>query len=309
MIRTHGVREVVAPLGAAARYEVTLDRYTTYRIGGPAAAIVDPASVEEVMALLRIVSETGIPLLILGLGSNVLISDAGFDGVVLRLGKGLASVERSVEGDRRVWRIGGGLPTPRLARLTAEAGLSGVHKLIGVPGTVGGGVFMNAGAHGQDFASIVRNIEVVDARGEKDIRPASAIPWEYRDAGLRDVVVMRSTLEFSEAPVDGLVRDLRKHFVWRKRGTPFSDPCCGSVFRNPEVANGRRRPAGQLADGAGLKGFRIGGAQVSPIHANYIVNTGGATADDVRAVIDHVRERVTSVFGVELKLEVKIIGA
>jgi len=183
-----------------------------------------------------------------------------------------------------------------------------VQKLIGVPGSVGGGVFMNAGAHRQDFASVVRDVEVVDASGDVALRPASAIPWKYRDAGLRDVVVVRCTLDFVDAPVEEMARDVRKHFVWRKRGTPFSEPCCGSVFRNPEVESGGGRTAGQLIDEAGLKGFQIGGAQVSLVHANYIVNTGDATAGDVRAVIDHVRERVANVFGVELKLEVKIIG-
>ena len=161
---------------------------------------------------------------------------------------------------------------------------------------------MNAGAHGQDFAAIVRRVEVVDADGRRAELDASEIPWRYRSSGLEDRVILGATLALVPDEPAALRRDLRLHLRKRREGTPFNEPCCGSVFRNPTQGT-----AGQLIDRLGLKGFSIGGAQVSPVHANYIVNVGGATARDVRAVIDAVRERVSVEFGVELELEVKIV--
>lgn len=290
-----------------------LAKYTTYRIGGPAAALVSPRSTEEVALALSFCRETGTPWLPIGLGSNILVSDAGFDGVVVRLGKGMDAVRE--EG--HVWHVGAGLPTPRLSRRTAQAGLAGVHRLIGVPGTVGGGVSMNGGAHGQDFSQVVTGIELVRSDGTvHDVR-GDSIAWRYRGSGLEGNVVTAATVELEPGDVGDLKRDVIRHFKWRKDGTPFDSPCCGSVFRNPGTPDtasssgheeDRPRTAGQLVDAAGLAGFRIGDAQVSPKHANYIVNLGGATAADVRAVIDTVRERVLEQFGVELQLEVKIIG-
>ncbi|MBI4420516.1 MAG: FAD-binding protein, partial [Gemmatimonadetes bacterium] len=156
--------ELAARLGCEVRFGELLSRYSTYRIGGPAAALVLPRHTEDIAAALRLARETGAPWLVLGLGSNVLVADQGFDGIVIRIGKGLDRVERSGP-ERSLWSVGAGFPTPLLARQSAAAGQAGVHRLIGVPGTVGGGVFMNAGAHGQDFSQVTRAVEVVGANG------------------------------------------------------------------------------------------------------------------------------------------------
>jgi UDP-N-acetylmuramate dehydrogenase len=169
---------------------------------------------------------------------------------------------------------------------------------------VGGGVATNAGAHGQEFSHTVVEVEVVGPVGTVEIMPSSEIAWSYRDSGITGVVVTAATFRFTPGDAAELMRELRRNIAWRKKGTPFDQPCCGSVFRNPV---GVGRTAGQLIDGAGAKGFRIGGAQVSPRHANYIVNTGGATAADVRGVIEAVREKVFKEYGVELELEVHIV--
>jgi UDP-N-acetylmuramate dehydrogenase len=290
---------------------VPLARYTTYRIGGPAAAVLHPETPDDVAAGLRFAHEHGVRWMALGLGSNVLIANGGYDGLVIRLGKGLGTLERGVGGDPTRWRAGAGLPTPLVARQSAEAGLAGVHRLVGVPGSVGGGVFMNAGAHGQDFASVVRELDVVDATGQRSTVEPGAIPWAYRSSGLAGAVVLSATLALTPADPSELTEEIRRLLEWRKAGTPFSEPCCGSVFRNPPpegVPAGGPRTAGQLIEAAGLKGYRVGGAEVSRMHANYIVNTGGATASDVLAVIEAVRSRVLSEFGVELELEVKVVG-
>ncbi len=310
--------ELRSRIRGTVRYDEPLARYTTYRIGGPAAALVEPRNPEDVAAALEVAREAGLPWLALGLGSNVLISDAGFGGVVVRIGKGLDDVR--VAGPD-TWVVGAGLPTPLLARRSAAAGLAGAQRLVGVPGTVGGGVFMNAGAHGQDFSQIVRSVRVVQPDGTTRVLEGTDIPWRYRSAGLAGGVIVGATLGFAPGDPRELHDDIRRHLAWRKAGTPFDQPCCGSVFRNPSAPSGAGKAgetgweakppgktAGQLIDSAGLKGFRIGGAQVSPMHANYIVNLGTATAADVRAVIDVVRQRVLAEFGVELELEVKIIA-
>jgi UDP-N-acetylmuramate dehydrogenase len=307
-------RRLAAVFGERARLNEPLAPYTTYRIGGPADALVEPRAVDEVVQALDIAREAGVPWFALGLGSNILVSDRGFRGVVIRLGKGLAEVRR--EGAR--WYVGAGVPTPLLARWTAAKGLAGVHRLVGVPGTVGGGVYMNAGAHGQEFRQVVRQVDVVTAAGAVERLGGDAIPWQYRSSGLANVVVVGAELQLEPDDPARLENEVAEHLKWRKAGTPFNEPCCGSVFRNPTaplpVAEGQRgragglQTAGQMIDAVGMKGFRVGGAEVSRLHANYIVNTGGATADDVLRVIGAVRERVAAEFGTELELEVKLIG-
>jgi UDP-N-acetylmuramate dehydrogenase len=304
------LRELEGQLTGEILFDEPLSGYTTYRIGGPAAAMVVPASVDDVVMVLSVAQESGTPWLALGLGSNVLIADKGFDGIVIRLGKGLDAVKSSVGGDERLWKVGAGLPTPQLARRTAKAGLTGVHRLVGVPGTVGGGVYMNAGAHGQDFATVVRSAELVKTDGSVQRLQGSEIPWRYRSSGLGDVIVVSATVELEPGEPAELDEDVRKHLAWRKAGTPFAEPCCGSVFRNPVASpkGEESRTAGKLIDELGLKGFRVGGAQVSTLHANYVVNAGNATASDVMAVIDEVRNRVMAEYGVELELEVKVVS-
>jgi UDP-N-acetylmuramate dehydrogenase len=288
--------------------------YTTYRIGGPADALLEPDSVEELQEALTVAGRHGIPWLALGLGSNVLVADAGFRGLVLRIGRALSAVREHADG----WEVGAGLPTPLLARRSARSGWAGVHRLVGVPGTVGGGVFMNSGAHGQEFAQVVRSVTLVREDGTVETRPAAAIAWRYRSSGLRDVVVIAADLSLTPGDPRRLSAEIAEHFRWRKAGTPFSDACCGSVFRNPgdtivlspdtDGELRELRTAGQLIDAAGLKGLRIGGAEVSSLHANYIVNVGGATASDVQRVIETVRDRVGYRFGITLELEVQVIG-
>lgn len=297
-------------LGCEVRFAAPLAGYSTYRIGGPAAALVFPRHAEDVGDVLRLARDTGTPFLAVGLGSNLLFDDAGFGGIVIRVAKTMAGVERSADG--ATWRVGAGLPTPQLARRTAQAGCGGVHRLVGVPGAVGGGVFMNAGAHGQDFAQVVTSVDVVDGDGTLRTVAGTDVPWVYRRSGIEGVVVS-TTLTLPPADPATLQREVRLYLRRRREGTPFDQPCCGSVFRNPspEETASLRGPgphtAGRLIDAAGLKGYRVGGAEVSPLHANYIVNVGGGTAADVRAVAREVQRRVEDQFGIHLALEVRVI--
>jgi len=291
-----------------------LGRYTTYKIGGPAAAVLLPQSAEDVAEALAFCCKSGLAWVVLGLGSNVLISDDGFPGLVIRIGKGLDGVLDRGE-DNQVWRVAAGLPTPRLARHTALAGLAGVHKLVGIPGTVGGGVATNAGANGQQYCQVVQSIEAVAPDGSLMEIPGHEVDWRYR-RGLGGAVVTAATIRVDSADSEELQQDIRRLLASRKLQTPFDLPCCGSVFKNPGQSgrdegtvgvDGQPLSAGQLIDAAGCKGFRVGAAEVSKLHANYIVNLGDATSAEVLAVIDAVRGRVFGEFGVELELEVRII--
>lgn len=300
-----------AGLRARVRGEVregeALGRYSTYRIGGPATVLL-PGSVDDVGGAVRFAVAEGVPWFALGLGSNILLPDAGLDALVIRLGKGLDQLVR--DGTR--WRLGAGLPAPLAARRTAEAGHAGLHRFVGVPGTVGGGVYMNAGCHGGEWADVIERVTVVDADGDLRVLERREIPFTYRRSGLDRRIVVEADVVLEPQDPSRLSAEVAELFRWRQQGTPFNQPCCGSVFQNPGGASWKReggpRTAGQLIEAAGLKGFRIGGAEVSPMHANYFVNTGGATAADVVALIAHARRAVEERFGIRLETEVKLIS-
>lgn len=305
--------EVIAALRRGLSGEVregeALARYSTYRIGGP-ATVVMPAHPEDVVATVRLLGELGVPWFALGLGSNVLLPDQGLEAVVVRLGKGVDRIEQHGE----CWRLGAGLPAPLAARRTAQAGWAGLHMMVGVPGSVGGGVVMNAGCHGGQWSEVVLEVMAVDRAGTPRTWKRSEIAFEYRRSGLDGWMVVEATVRLTPGNAADLAAEVTKLFEWRQQGTPFNQPCCGSVFKNPDASaavhiDGRvLKTAGQLIEAAGLKGFRLGGAQVSPMHANYFVNTGGATASDVRKLIEHARTAVADRFGVVLEPEVKVIG-
>lgn len=282
-------------------------RYATYRIGGPATVLL-PSAPDDVGAALTLAHEAGVPWFTIGLGSNILLPDEGLDALVIRLGKGLDALKQEGES----WTVGAGLPAPLAARRTAEAGFAGLHIFVGVPGTVGGGVYMNAGCHGGDWSEVVERVTVVDETGRDAVLTRREIPFTYRRSGLEGRIVLQATVRLRPEEPHRLEESVAEMFEWRQKGTPFNQPCCGSVFKNPAGPSWKKddgpRTAGQLIEAAGLKGFGIGGAQVSPMHANYFVNTGGATAADVRSLIQHAQQAVEEKFGVRLEPEVKLIG-
>jgi UDP-N-acetylmuramate dehydrogenase len=300
-------RALRAKLRGRVREGESLARYSTYRIGGPATVVL-PAGPEDVGLALRAAHEAGVPWFAIGLGSNILLPDEGLDALVIRLGKGLDELRQ--DGER--WTVGAGLPAPLAARRTAAAGFAGLHIFVGVPGSVGGGVYMNAGCHGGDWAEVVERVLVVDATGQDRVLDRPEVPFTYRRSGLDGRIVLEAVVRLRAEPQEQLDQQIGEMFEWRQRGTPFNQPCCGSVFTNPSGPSWKResgpRTAGQLVEAAGLKGTRIGGAEVSPMHANYFVNTGDATAADVRALIERAQAEVESKFGVRLEPEVKLIG-
>jgi UDP-N-acetylmuramate dehydrogenase len=276
-----------------------LGRYTTWRLGGPARYLVLPGDVEDVVKALELAHERGLPWVVLGLGSNVLVKDGGFPGVVIRLGKGLDRFE--MKGATAI--VGGGMPTPILARRTAEAGFAGVERFLGIPGTVGGGIYMNAGCHGAEFAEVVTEVSVMDAKGKIKQLSRKQISFKYRSSNIEGIVVEAKLGLGEESPAK--LKELQgKLLRWRKVGTPFDQPCCGSTFKNP----GGAKSAGMLIDECGLKGLTVGGIEISSLHANYFVNKGNGTASDALKLIEQVRKTVAKKTGVELELECKVIG-
>ncbi|HYK11246.1 MAG TPA: UDP-N-acetylmuramate dehydrogenase [Gemmatimonadales bacterium] len=277
-----------------------LARYTTYRIGGPAKYMLFPGDTEDVQRGIDMAQSRNLPWVVLGLGSNVLVKDSGFPGLVIRMGKGLDRFE--MKGATAI--VGAGMPTPILARRTAEAGFVGVERFVGIPGTVGGGIYMNAGCHGAEFSEVVTEITVMDAKGKIKQIGRKQISFKYRASNLGPVIVLEAKLVLGEESPAKLKELQSRLFRWRKAGTPYDQPCCGSVFKNPSLT----RTAGMLIDEAGLKGHTVGGAQVSTMHANYFVNQNNATAADVLKLMEHVRKTVQKKTGVELEPEVRVIG-
>lgn len=299
--------EAAHRLGALARRNVALAPLTTYRVGGPAALFVEAASVADLALVAEVVSDTGVPVLVLGRGSNLLVADEGFAGIALVLGPFAASL--AIDATHVV--AGGAVPLPVLARQTAAAGLHGLEWAVGVPGSVGGGVRMNAGGHGSDMAETLVGVRVLDLTSGEDgpvelteVAP-DALELGFRRSALGDAtVVVCASFELeagdrgrAEAEIASIVR-------WRREHQPGGQNA-GSVFVNPvpfEVS------AGQLIDDLGLRGFRIGTAAVSTKHANFIQADDGGRAADVRAVMDEVRRRVHASTGYELRSEIRLVG-
>lgn len=282
------------------REDEPLRRHVTFRIGGPADVLVIPRTLDEARAAVGFLYAERIPFIVLGAGSNVLISDLGIRGVVVKIGKGLDQV--SYNGETVVAQAGAGLP--HLARDAANRGLSGLEFSAGIPASVGGAVVMNAGAHGHSMQEVVRSARVITPEGER-VLELEALGYQYRTSVLqeRPGVVVEATLKLMKSQPD-VVRERTDSWL-RHRGEtqPIGPPSSGCVFRNPQADH-----AGRLIDLAGAKGLQVGGARVSEIHANYILNGGDAKAADVIDLIHKVSAKVLEKFGVRLEPEIKFLG-
>lgn len=279
-----------------------LARYTTYRIGGPADLLAIPASEEDVALVLAKAKEFGLPVTVIGSGSNLLVSDLGIRGVVIRLGRSLGKI--CFDGSRVLAQAGTSLP--RLAKMAADRGLSGLEWGGGVPGTVGGAVAMNAGAHGGETSRVLKRVHLVDRQGQRLACAPEEMAFSYRRSGAirqKRLVVVSAEFQLEEGDPKEILERMKSFAARRRRTQPLGVPSSGSVFKNPPGDF-----AGRLIEAAQLKGARIGGAQISTVHGNFIVNTGGARAEDVYNLIRLARTRVYEEFGVKLELEVELVG-
>jgi UDP-N-acetylmuramate dehydrogenase len=288
-----------------------LARYTTFRIGGPADWLVDVRSTEELRRVIAAVREGGTPLTLLGGGSNVLIADQGIRGVVVRLR--LTGI--SQPGADRV-RAEGGVTMNGLVRWTIMRGLAGLEAWAGTPGTVGGAIYGNAHFSGEDIGTLVLATRLVAPDGTWHEVPAADMRFAYDASRLQETGEILVSADFAVADgqnAEALRQVARASLAFRKRTQPLALASAGCVFQNPvpgrdPLPAGMPASAGALVDRAGLKAFRVGGASISTVHANFVVNDGTATAADVRAVIETARERVRERFGVTLRDEVVFLG-
>jgi len=288
--------------GARLRVGFPLAPLTSFRIGGSAALFVEADDDGDLDALGRAMSQTDVSVAIIGKGSNVLVSDEGFAGIVVRLGRGYRWAGR--DGD--LLTAGGAMPLPALAGIAMRHHLAGLEFGVAIPASVGGAVRMNAGAHGHSMSEVLERIDIYSlARCTRDSLAAGDAGFGYRRSQLpaKSIVVAAAVrlAPGDEAPIRAQMEEARE---WRRRTQPLAEPNCGSVFTNP-VGN----HAARLIEAAGAKGLRIGGAQVSTKHANFIVADPGASSSDVWKLIERVRSLVRSEAGIRLETEVELMGA
>ena len=279
---------------------VELARFTTLGTGGPARAFARPESAREVEELLRWAADRDLAVAVVGLGSNLLAADDGVDALVLKLGGELAAVETAGTS----LYVGGGAANAVALHRARAAGLGGFEFACAIPGTIGGGVWMNGGAYGGDFAGVLERSLVATADGSDWLTPAE-LGLSYRHSELRHgQVVLRAELALRPRPPDEIKAEVRELNARRKEAQPTNRRTFGSVFKNPD----HELSAGRMLEACRLKGHRIGGAQISPKHANFIENAGGATTADALALMSEARRRAQEQFGVTLEHEVEFLG-
>lgn len=275
--------------------------YTTWKIGGPADLLIIPESRQELAAVMRILHENEIPWIQLGRGSNMLVSDKGIRGAVIKLGKAF----EQVQFDNELVIAGGSYSFIKLSVMTGKQGLSGLEYAGGIPGTVGGAVYMNAGAHGSDVSRILQSAEVVLETGDLVQWNVEDMRFGYRHSRLQEQrgIVTEAIFLLKYGDRKEIAAAMATYKDRRRKTQPLHMAVAGSVFRNPEGHH-----AAKLIEEAGLKGLRQGEAQISTMHANFIVNNGNATAQDVLALIERIQQTVLHQYGIELVPEVLIIG-
>ena len=295
-------RETLQRLFSAAKFDEPLKRYTAWKIGGPADALLEPSSADELIEAIETLREYDIPVTILGGGTNVLVLDGGIRGLTVRIARALNSVE--VDGTSVV--ADAGVLYPVLANATAGKGLEGLQFGTGIPGTVGGAVYMNAGAYGGETRDVLSWADVYKPeQGTVERVPNEGLEFSYRRSALHDHpdwVVLRAAYALRTGDPDELKARIKEFRSQRMNGSP-NRPSCGSTFKRPEGDY-----PGRVIEVAGLKGTKVGQIEVSSVHANYFVNHGGGTAKDALKLIKIVKETVKEKLGIELELEVKILG-
>ena len=297
-------KKLQAAFGDKARKNVTLAPMTSFGIGGPADLLVAPADEQDLMKLMAIVQGPEIPFTVLGGGSNILVMDGGIRGVTVWMGQGFKRIEARTQGDAVLVSCGASLTTAEVLAYCIAQDLAGFEFASGIPGTLGGAIRGNAGTRDGAMGHVIRQICFVDEGGSLVTLPREKLSFRYRGLDLAGRFVITSgVLELRPGSGD-MVREKRDKIIqWRRERQPYDLPSAGSVFVNPEEGS-----AGRMIEQAGCKGWRVGGAQVSEKHANFIVNTGGATAANVLELIDRVRRCVFDKFGVLLETEINVVG-
>jgi len=279
-----------------------LRNHTTIKIGGPADLFIEPSSVDNLKRVMEVIGRHQTHWRAIGRGSNLLVSDKGIEGAVIKLGAGLDQLE--IDDTEII--VGGGHSLVSLSTIISKKGLSGLEFASGIPGSVGGAVYMNAGAHGSDISKILTKVHVLFDDGALEWLSNEEMEFSYRTSILqnkRPGIVVEAVFQLDHGDRSTIVSHMQKNKDYRKETQPWNFPCAGSIFRNPLP-----HYAGKLIEEAGLKGYSIGGAKISEMHGNFIVNAGNATAEDVLALIQYVKETIFNLYKVKMETEVEIIG-
>ncbi|HHT47092.1 MAG TPA: UDP-N-acetylmuramate dehydrogenase [Firmicutes bacterium] len=293
-------KELVNILSKPPLTDEPMSLHTSLRIGGPAEIFAVPQTFDELRSVLQLAGEYNIPLFVLGHGTNLLVRDGGIRGIVLSLHD--LSSGCSFFGNRV--RAGAGVSLSRLVRKAAERNLKGLEFAAGIPGSLGGALYMNAGAYGSSISELVREVVTVDYLGNRRVKPLEELDFSYRCSSFQseEVIILEGVLELKRGNHKEIMN--RVNEIQRRRQSKHPQlPSAGSVFRNPPG-----NIAGKLVEGAGCKGMSVGEAEVSPQHGNFIVNKGNASAADVLNLIELVKQKVRDTYGLELELEIRVIG-
>ena len=281
---------------------VALAPHTWYKIGGPARYFVRPRSVEELQQAARRCTENEIPIYVLGLGANLLVGDNGVDGAVFRFSEDFWRRVRFDDVNRTV-EVGAGADMQKLVLRTCRQGLAGIECLAGIPGTIGGGVRMNAGGKFGDLGALVTRVTVMDIEGTVFERYKDDLVFEYRSTNIAARFILGAVLELEPDDPERILKRTKEIWMYKRNTQPLNTKNCGCIFKNP-----RGLSAGALIDQAGLKGFRVGGAEVSAKHANFIIAHPGCSADDVMRLVKLIREKVYEKNQIILESEVQVWG-
>ncbi len=294
------LQEIVTEPETRLRFGEPLAKHTHFGIGGEATAYIEISTIDELAALARFHIKWEVPVAVIGRGSNLLVSDNGFKGISVKLIGELAKLEL----DSNVVSVGAGLSLPRLSKVMSKSGLSGVEFALGIPGAVGGALIMNAGAWGSSFGDVVTNVTVMCDTGELIKLTHDEARFEYRHSGLDAYFcVVGATLKLLPGDVDTITAQMNNFFKQKMATQPFAEENAGCMFKNPSNDS-----AGRLIDICGLKGHRIGGAEVSTVHGNFILNLDNATATDVLDLVAYIQKHVREKTGISLQTEVKRLG-
>jgi UDP-N-acetylmuramate dehydrogenase len=295
--------ELLGLTGNRVRFDCPMDQYTTFRVGGKAEALYETNDIEDLRQVITYLWEEGIPYMAVGRGSNLLVKDEGIEGLVIRFCGSLAEVEQEQADDLTIL-AGAGLPIADLLTYCRKSGLGGLEFLAGIPGTIGGAVVMNAGAFGKEIGDRVLAIHMITRQGDLVVKDRSEILFSYRKLRIeRGNVVIQVCLQLEVEPEEIVAGRIGDNLKRRKETQPLEYPSAGSIFMNPP-----NDYAARLIEKVGLKGEKIGGAMISEKHANFIVNTGGAKASDVLALMHLAQEKVKEQTGIELQPEIQVVG-
>lgn len=295
------IKEIIALKLGRVLINEKISNYTTYKVGGKVRAIVYPKTKEDLCTLIKFLKEKNVKYFVLGNGSNVLFSDNIYEGIIIKLDQ-FNNIE--FLDDKVI--VGAGVGMIKLSRETVKRGFSGLEFADGIPGTIGGGIFMNAGAYGSEMANIVTSVTIIDGNGEVKTLSNKEMEFSYRTTWLQknlDCVCIGATLQLRKANFEELEKIVLERRNKRKENQPLSYPSAGSVFRNPKGMY-----AGEIIEKMGLKGFSIGKAEISEKHANFIINKGNAKASDIKKIIDYIKVKAKDKYNVRLRVEQRLIN-